>query len=196
MVDSGEIGGSVAGPDPSFVMVESHVHDPMQAVFDAPMVADGGGEPLRRQGRGRNVEAPLLFGLGGGFAHAFDHGQRGQPCPVMTLAEPIDVVHDGYGAGFDAAMVAIHGFCPGHRGILKTVGDLLIGEDLGVLAQATLVALQGEDVVGLFVDDFAGDVALAPSSGHSIRLRLTEPLASLAHRVDGDDSPFDVQQFQ
>ena len=32
---------------------------------------------------------------------------------------------------------------------------------------------------------------MTPSAGHSTRLRLAEPLASSAHRVDGDDGAFD-----
>jgi hypothetical protein len=71
------------------------------------------------------------------------------------------------------------------RGVLT---DLCIGEadgflfgdeDLDTVAPRPLVALQGQDVVGLLAENRVGDVPLAPSSGHSIRLRLTEPLASL-----------------
>src|SRR6201981_2937017 len=37
VLDGGEIGGSVIGPNAALVIAEDHVHNPMQAVFDGPM---------------------------------------------------------------------------------------------------------------------------------------------------------------
>ena len=56
---------------------------------------------------------------------------------------------------------------------LKPLALLLGHEQFDILAQRALVALQGEDVIGLLVEDLLGDVALA------------------AHRVDGDDGALD-----
>jgi putative transposase len=173
----GEVGGRVAVADPAFIVAEDHVHDPVQAVLNAPVVADGRCQMVGRQGRGGDVEPPFLFNLIGGFPHAFDHRQRGQAGPVMALAQPVDVVHDGQGPGFDPAVLAIDSLRAAHGGVGKATGELLIGEPFGVFAQAALVALQGEDVVGFLVDDLAGDLALA------------------SHRVDAHDGALNLQQI-
>jgi hypothetical protein len=39
VLDGGEIGRSVFGPNPALVIAEDHVDDPMQAVFNGPMAA-------------------------------------------------------------------------------------------------------------------------------------------------------------
>jgi hypothetical protein len=57
-------------------------------------------------------------------------------------------------------------------------GLLLPHEEFDILAQRSLIALEGKDIVGSPVDDLAGDVALA------------------AHRVDGDDGALDGQHVQ
>src|SRR6185312_17563090 len=52
--------------------------------------------------------------LRGDFPHAFDHRQGGQARPVVALTQPIDVVHDSYGTGFDPAMLTVNGLRAGH----------------------------------------------------------------------------------
>jgi hypothetical protein len=59
-----------------------------------------------------------------------------------------------------------------------------------------LVVLHGEQVVGASVEDGGDDLGLAPSSGHSIRLRLTEPWASLAHGIDGDQRALQFETLE
>ena len=46
-------------PDTAFVVAKDHVHDPVQAVLDAPMVANDRPHGLRQQKRRRAVEAGL-----------------------------------------------------------------------------------------------------------------------------------------
>ena len=70
-------------------------------------------------------------------------------------------------------MIAIDGLVATDLGILEPIGFLLGGEQLRVLSQGSLIALQGEHVIGLLGEDLRGDVALA------------------SHRVDGDDRPLD-----
>ena len=77
------------------------------------------------------------------------------------------------GPGLEAAVIAVDGLMPGDRRILEAVSLLLGGEQFDILAQASLIALERQHVVGLLVEDFPGDVALA------------------ADRVDGDDGAFD-----
>lgn len=60
----------------------------------------------------------------------------------------------------------------------ELIGLLLSHEEFDIHAQRALIALQGEHVVSLLVEDFPGDVALA------------------AHRIDGDDRPLDRQHLQ
>src|SRR5258708_3388757 len=67
---------------------------------------------------------------------------------------------------------------PGDLGVPEAVCLLLGGKQLDILAQRALVAFEGEDVIGLLVEDFLGDVALA------------------AHGVDGDDGALDRQHVE
>src|SRR4051794_27242244 len=43
--DGGEVGRGVGVPDATLVVAEGHVHDPVQAVLDAPVIPDGGSDP-------------------------------------------------------------------------------------------------------------------------------------------------------
>ena len=85
---------------------------------------------------------------------------------------------DGGGPGFDAAVIAIDRLVPADLGVLEVPGFLLGHEKLDILTQRALIAFQREDVVGLLVDDFRSDVALA------------------AHRIDGHDGPLDRQHVE
>jgi hypothetical protein len=62
--------------------------------------------------------------------------------------------------------------------VLKAHGFLLGDEDLDILAQRPLIALQREDVVGFLVEDLLRDVSLA------------------AHRIDGHDRSLDRKHAQ
>lgn len=44
MFDGGEIGWGVAGTDVALVVAKDHIHDPMEAILDGPMLTDDGGE--------------------------------------------------------------------------------------------------------------------------------------------------------
>jgi len=96
----------------------------------------------------------------------------------VAFLQPSHIVDHRIGSGLDAAMVAIDGLMSGDLGVLEAVCLLLGGEQLDILAQRALVAFEGEDVIGLLVEDFLGDVALA------------------AHGVDGDDGAVDRQHIE
>jgi hypothetical protein len=64
------------------------------------------------------------------------------------------------GSGFDAAVVAVDGFMLGDLGIAETIRLLLGGKQLDILAQRALVALEGENVIGILVEDFLGRTSL------------------------------------
>ena len=52
----------------------------------------------------------------------------------------------------------VDSFMLGDLGVLEAVCLLLGREHLDVLPQGALVTLEGENVVGLLIDDFLGDV--------------------------------------
>ena len=58
------------------VVVKDHIHDPVEAVLDTPMGADGGGECPGVERRRGDVEAPRARGLAIDLAAGLDHGQR------------------------------------------------------------------------------------------------------------------------
>ena len=124
-----------------------------------------------RLGRDRAIDLPRTF----------NDDNAVQPRPFVALTQPFDVLDDGRGAGFDAAVIAVDGLGAADLGIGKPIGFLLCAEQVNIVAQAALVAFQRQHVVGLLVDDLLCDVALA------------------AHRIDGDDRAFDrhqVEQFR
>jgi len=96
----------------------------------------------------------------------------------VAFLEPSHIVDHCIGSGLDAAMIAVDGFMSGDLVSLKPFAFLLGGEQLDILAQRALVALEGENVIGFLVEDFLGDVALA------------------ADGVGGNDGAFDHQHVE
>ena len=96
----------------------------------------------------------------------------------MALLEPLHIMEDGDGAGFDAAMIALDGLIGADFGLLEPVGLLFSGKLLDVLAQRALITFEGKDVVGFFVDDFLRNGTLA------------------THRVDGYDGALNGHQLE
>ena len=72
--DCGKVCRGKTGSDAAFVLPESHVHHPMQIVFDLPVVSDNPGHILWLDIERRNVIAPARFGFTFDFAHVFDPG--------------------------------------------------------------------------------------------------------------------------
>ena len=72
----------------------------------------------------------------------------------MAFLQPCNIVDHRVGSGLDAAVIAIDRFVPADRGILEFPGFLLSDENLDILAQGALIALQRENVIGLLLDDF------------------------------------------
>ncbi len=178
MLDGVEVGGRVVGSHPALVIAERHVHDPMQAVLDCPVAAhdrpDFGCRPIKRG----DVEAGFLCFDPGDFPHAVDDDDTLQPGPLMPMLEPGDIVDHGRRSGFDAAMTGIAGFVAADGGLVELTRFLFGDEEFDVLLQATLVALQRQDVIGLFIDDLLRDHALA------------------ADGVNRNDGPLDRQHIQ
>ena len=161
MLDRREVGGRVIGAQAAFVVAEDHVHDPVQAVFDAPMIADDGAEAFGRQIERGDVEARISLALAVELAQAVQDDDAGEARPGVALAQPVNVVDHGGGARLEAAVLAVDGLIAADRRVLEAVGPLLGDEEIDVAAQGALVALQGEHVVGALVADLCGDGALA-----------------------------------
>ena len=110
--DGGEIGRSVIGSDPAFVVTEHHVHDPVQAVLDGPMASDDRSEKVRQHDQRCDVIACLAFDLTAEFTRAFHDRDGVQTWPVVPFSEPFDIMDNGYGADFDPAVIGIDRLCP------------------------------------------------------------------------------------
>jgi hypothetical protein len=124
-LDGGEIGRRTPLANAAFVVVEYHVHHPMMAVLDLPVAADRL-HLYRGVGCERgNTKAGLAISLAADdVAHDFDHDDRVQSGPVVTLFQPIDFVDRRRGAAFYSYCVTKNMRLPrlafacsdGHRG--------------------------------------------------------------------------------
>jgi hypothetical protein len=80
------------------ILVEGDVENPVEAVLDGPVAADGAGEALGREAGGAEVVAGRaggFAGLGAGRLDAGEGGEAGEPRLVRIATvgeEPIDVV--------------------------------------------------------------------------------------------------------
>ena len=173
MPDRGEVSGRVVGPDAALVVAEDHVHDPMQLILDRPVVSDDGPHEVCRQTQRSDVDARLGRDRAIDLPRTFNDDNAVQPRPFVALTQPFDVLDDGRGAGFDAAVIAVDGLGAADLGIGEPIGFLLCAEQVTIVAQGALGACQRQHEVGLLVEDLLCDVALA------------------AHRIDGDDGALD-----
>jgi len=125
----------------------------MQAVLDHPVIADHRADCVGEQSQRRDVEAHLLGDFSLDFALALHHHDAGKSWPIMAFLQPFDIMDRGVGSGFDTPVIAIDRFVPADRGILEIIGFLLGGKDFYVVVKGALIALERDDVIGLFVDD-------------------------------------------
>ena len=101
--------------------------------------------------------------------------------------DPHDILRGCIDARFDAAESVLDGRL---RDQLMRRRGVEVGA--GLFFQDRMIAFQGQEKIGLVRDDFGGDLDLAPSAGHSTKLRLTEPLDGSAHGVDGHEGAFEL----
>jgi len=120
------------------------VHDPVQAVFDRPMVAHDGPELVRAQVARGHVEACFVFPLGP-ISHCestmttpFKPGHRCRSCTT-------DLVDDGDAARLDAAVIGVHGLIDADGSIGEGPGFLLVCEQFDIVAKRAPIALQRQD---------------------------------------------------
>ena len=79
------------------------------------------------------------------FTNAFDHDNGRQARPVLTLAQPFDVVENRDCPGFDTAMIAINCLGAADFGVLEARLLLFDREELHVVMQRALFAFQGQN---------------------------------------------------
>ena len=81
MSDDGHVSGAVALAQPGEILLEGHVEEPVQGVFDGPVAAHGLGEALGDQEGRADVEAPRASDLSLDLDLDLDAGDAAQePC--------------------------------------------------------------------------------------------------------------------
>ena len=135
VLDGSEIGRGVLGTNAALVIVEDHVQNPMQAVLNGPVTAHDRPEEVRRHHRRGDIKPRLRLGFSADLMAAFDHDDGFRVRPCVALLEPADIMYDGGGSGFDAAVIGIDGGVLTDRGVLEAIGFLFGNEELDVLAQ-------------------------------------------------------------
>ena len=118
--DDGEVFGAVVLAVAGAVFVEDGIEDPVDAIFDAPVGADGGGKPLGSQVRRSEIEAVRAGDPAVTLDLGFDHGDTGKPrhhrlAGVAAIGDqPGDVAADRMTAHLNAAVVGVGGLAAVH----------------------------------------------------------------------------------
>ena len=84
----------------AFVVAKDHIHDPVQAVFHRPMIADHRSDRVGQQDQRGNVEARLLREPATDLTLALDHDDALQPGPVIAPLQPLYIVDRPIGSRF------------------------------------------------------------------------------------------------
>jgi hypothetical protein len=152
----------VALSDAGEVFFEGDIEDPVEGVFDLPMGAHGRGGLFGAERPGRDVvtvfpgaevfvlDAGLDPDQGGDFGEAVLAGE------APASGHPVDGLGDVAAALLDAA-VALVALDVGVEGLWGWV----IEEALDFAMERGLVVLNGQEIVGLLVDDAPGDRGVA-----------------------------------
>jgi hypothetical protein len=179
VLDHGHVVRPEAGSKAREVVMEDDVEDPVQAVLDAPMGSDGGGEKLCIELDGREVVALLALDFSGALGGGLDHGDHGQAREQALLGkvplrnQPVDLVADDMVALFEAAVVGIGGVERLAGGCVGPIGK----EGLNFCPEGWPVVLQREQIIAAAVDDGLGDLDLG------------------SDRIDGDEDPFSSKRL-
>ena len=109
--ESGEILWTVVASVAGAVLVHVDVEHPVEAVFDAPVVAGVLVQALGRDGFGEEIVGGLGRQRAGvdafGFARAANGADGFQAGPAMDVLQPIDIVANDGASGLDAAMIGL-----------------------------------------------------------------------------------------
>jgi hypothetical protein len=155
------------------ILVHDDIENPMELILHPPMRAHHLSKAFGRQRRTQEVVGRLRRRLGAGFTRPDDLADGAQTGPLMLVLQPADRRRNHTGAGFDTAVISVHGGVDGGRLAVRIVEEQT---DIGV--QRALVSFERQGIVATLIDDLLGDVALA------------------VERVDGHDCVLESKQFQ
>jgi hypothetical protein len=162
VTDDGHVGGSVVGSQAHEVVAKDDVENPVKAVFDAPMGADGSGELSGGQRRRRQVIASGCAGFAVSFDVGLKHSDHGETRKTgfsgkaAAGGEPSDVMADGVAPDPNPAMIAIGGSMA-----VEGVARFLMKEQPHVIGQSWPVVFEGQEIIGVLGADGFGDGPLA-----------------------------------
>lgn len=147
--DHGHVVGAVAASQASEIVVRDHVEHPVEAVLDAPMGANGGGEGYGVEPRRRETIPSFprdrAVSLDAALDHA-DHGEAGKARFAGKAAvgdEPCDVGGDAVSPDLDATVIAVGGLVGVEGGV-----RLAVEEEVNLVGEGGPIVLEGEEMVG------------------------------------------------
>jgi hypothetical protein len=140
--------------------------------------ARGAGEEDGVGGQGGDVEVAGGLGFAIALDLTLDQADAGEVGPGVALGEPGEVANGPVAADLEPAMIVVDGLVGERPAVGEAAGALLGEEELEVLTQAGLVALDREQVVGALVADGLGDGFVA------------------AQGVDGDEGALELQHLE
>ena len=88
MFDCRKISGSITRSDPALILSKYHIHDPVQVIFDLPVIADKRRHLFRLSFERSDVELLDSFDIALNFTFGLDHYYGFQPWPVVAFFEP------------------------------------------------------------------------------------------------------------
>jgi hypothetical protein len=154
-----KLAGAFVVSNAAFVVAKYHVHDPAQGVFDGLVRADRRADHVGRHHRRCDVEARLVGDFAVDFTPAFDLDNGVQARPLVARLQPVDIVDHGVVSRLGTAVISVDRFMRADRGILAWFSAHRRRHRH--LAQGCLITPQRDNVIGRFLDNFRGEVALA-----------------------------------
>ena len=158
--EQAEVGGGVTFAEAGLIFLERHVELPMQLVLDAPVTANGLGEAAGGQLFTEDV-VPHFDGLlpvASGLVER--HADRGELGPARAIGQVQGRFTDAGHASLLAAVSPFVSLVTTALDPSEAIRDRAQEEGFDPLVQRGLIALHGQDVVGLRGHDVASDVGL------------------------------------
>lgn len=114
----GEVMGGVIGSQAHLVIVERHIHAPVQAILDAPMLEHSRIDPGGIRWQAGNVAALLGCGLVLDGALGNDDREGFQVGPAFGRMQAIYLIEGEAAPGFDAAVILLDNLIETMRGFM------------------------------------------------------------------------------
>jgi hypothetical protein len=117
-----------------------------------------------------------VLGFAIDLAHGFHHADAAQALPLVSIGEPADLGALPVAASLQPPVAFVEVRAGGQFRTVAGDGFIQVALDFGV--REALIAFEREDVIGVRLDDFLGDLPLA------------------AHGVEGHDAAASLQRAQ